>query len=419
MADDCAGPACARAAGRACATAAGPAAATAATAIPDGVSKLAGAAAPERERALSRLRALVEMDSPSGDAELLSVVCETLAARLSQLGARVERVRGAAGDHLRASLPPVGDPGSARTLLLLAHYDTVWPGGEAARRPFEVREGLATGPGVYDMKASLVMLELALGLLRDRGLAAAQETEIVILSDEEVSSPSGREVVMSAAKRAGAVLGLEGPHADGALKTARRGVATARLLVEGRESHAGIEAGAGVSATDELLDQLQRLRTALDRVPGLELNLGVLRGGTRPNVVAGRASADLGLRIATPDAERRLLALVGERPAVRDGASARFELVAMRPIWPAADQSALMAHVLRVGGALGLRLEGRPAPGAGDANFTGAAGIPTLDGLGPVGAGAHALAERVSIDSLLRRAELLAALLATPLPPLR
>lgn len=371
----------------------------------------------DRDDAIERLRALTELDSPSGDLPRLARVCDMLELRLRELGATTDRVSSPHGPHLRARFQPAGGVAAPDRIVLLAHYDTVWPAGEAGRRPFTVRDGNAHGPGVYDMKGSLAMLELALTLVERSGRALAHEVDAVIVADEEISSPSGREVVTEAAHGAAAVLALEGPHRDGALKTARRGVATIRLQVAGREAHSGIEASAGISATDELIDQIATVRSALAAIPGLEVNLGIVQGGSRPNVVAGHAHADFGVRISAPAAERALLELLAPRPAIRAGAVVQLELVAMRPIWAGEDDSPLMRHVASVGATCGLELVGRAAPGAGDANFTGSLGIPTIDGLGPVGAGAHALDERISVDSLLERARLLALLLVTPLPP--
>src|SRR5262249_47012016 len=147
-------------------------------------------------------------------------------------------------------------------ILVVGHYDTVWEAGWLASHPFVVRDLVATGPGVLDMKGAIVALELALELLRDSGRALAQPVQVVLVADEEVSSPHGRTAVMDAAAGAAAVVGLEPPHPDGGLKTGRRGVARVRLEVRGREAHAGLAVAGGVSAIDELLDQLVRLRDA-------------------------------------------------------------------------------------------------------------------------------------------------------------
>ncbi len=378
--------------------------------------------------ATARLARLVELESPSGDVPRLAILRDVLASRLTQLGGMVEVMPGDAGDQLRASFP--AHPALARHarasgrgqagghLLLVGHYDTVWEAGWLASHPFTVNGPVATGPGVLDMKGAIVALELAFELLAGCGLALAQPAQVVLVADEEVSSPHGRTAVMAAAAGAGAVVGLEPPHPDGGLKTGRRGVARVRIEVHGREGHAGIIAGAGVSAIDELLDQLVRLRDALPRAADLGWNIGRVSGGTRANVIAGRASAEVGLRFGTSQTEHAALSAVRGLTPVRRGATVRTEILSSRPAWPATPGNRLAEHVIGLAAALGEQLGARPAGGAGDTNFTGAAGLPTVDGLGPRGRGAHSRAESVRIDSILRRAELLAVLLATPLPPL-
>lgn len=373
-----------------------------------------------RAEVVRRLGLLVAMESPSGDAERLGAVCRVITGRLTELGADVETVPAPAGDHLRADLGPAvrdqaGEPGGH--LLLVGHMDTVWPAGTLARRPFRIDGDWAHGPGTADMKGAIVAVELAVELVRELGVPLARQAQLVLVSDEEVSSTDGRKVVFAAAEGARAVLGLEAPHTGGDLKDGRRGVARVRLEVEGRESHAGLAAGEGLSAIDELVDQLVRLRHVLPGEPDASCNVGRITGGTRANVVAGHASAELGLRFATTEAEHAVLSELASPPPVRPGAQVRTTVLSHRPAWQPSADGWLTAFVRSRAALLGERIGARPAGGAGDTNFTGAAGLPTVDGLGPDGRGAHATDERVRIDSILRRAELLALLLTTPLPP--
>jgi glutamate carboxypeptidase len=300
----------------------------------------------------------------------------------------------------------------------VGHYDPVWEAGWLASHPFTVHGLIATGPGVLDMKGAIVALELAFELLRDSGRALAQPVQVVLVADEEVSSPHGRTAVMDAAAGAAAVVGLEPAHPDGGLKTGRRGVARVRRECRGREAHAGLAVATGVSAIDELLDQLVRLRDALPRAADLGWNIGRVSGGTRANVIAGRASAGVGRRFATRQTERAAFTAVRSLTPVRPGARVGAEILSSRPAWPATPRNPLAEHVIGLAAGLGEQLGARPAGGAGDTNFTGAAGLPTVDGLGPRGRGAHSPAESVRVDSILRRAELLAVLFSTPLPPL-
>jgi glutamate carboxypeptidase len=376
--------------------------------------------------AVERLAHLVRLESPSGDVARLGALRDVLAERLARLGGTVELVRGDAGDHIRAAFPAAGRADAGRAadrvlarghIVVVGHYDTVWEAGWLASHPFTVRDLVATGPGVLDMKGAIVALELAFELLSESGLALAQPVQVVLVADEEVSSPHGRTVVMDAAAGAAAVVGLEPPHPDGSLKTGRRGVARVRLEVHGREAHAGLVA-AGVSAIDELLDQLVRLRDALPRAADFGWNIGRVSGGTRANVVAGRASAEVGLRFATRQTERAAFSALRSLTPVRPGAQVAAEILSSRPAWPATPTNPLAEHVIALAAGLGEQLGARPAGGAGDTNFTGAAGLPTVDGLGPRGRGAHSPAESVRVDSIVRRAELLAVLFSTPLPPL-
>jgi glutamate carboxypeptidase len=364
--------------------------------------------------AADRLAQLVELESPSGDVPRLAALCEVLANRLAELGGQVTLVPGPAGDHIHARFR--GADRSRGHLLLIGHYDTVCPAGRLASCPFVVRDGWARGPGALDMKGGLVALELALGLLGQRNVALAQPVEAVLVADEEVSSPHGRHAVLSAARGAAAAIGLEPAHFDGALKNGRRGVARVRIEVTGREAHAGLEAGAGTSAIDELVDQLHRLPQLLPTAADFGYNAGTVSGGSRANVVAGRAAAELGLRFGTPQTEQAALGVLGALAPIRPGAAIAVTVLSGRPAWPATPGSWLVRHVQQVASRRGQRLAARPARGAGDANLTAAAGVPTIDGLGPRGRGAHSPDETVELASITGRAELLAALLATPLP---
>jgi glutamate carboxypeptidase len=361
-----------------------------------------------RDAVVRRLELLVGMESPSGDTERLGALRSVLADELTDLDATVEAVPGPAGDHLRASLGGPSVPG--RDLVVVGHFDTVWPAGTLQRRPFRVDEALAHGPGTVDMKGALVALELAVRLMRDMRLPFAHPVQVVLVCDEEISSPDGRGPVLAAAAGAAAVLGLEPPHPSGDLKNGRRGVARVRLEVEGRESHAGLAAAAGVSAIDELVDQLLVLRQALSGVASASCNVGHITGGTRANVVAGHARAEIGLRFGTEAAQQTVLS------ALTALAPVRSTVLSSRPAWAPDPDSWIVAFVREQAARIGEQIGARPAGGAGDTNFTGADGVPTVDGLGPNGRGAHAASEHVRIESILRRAELLALLFATPLP---
>ncbi|WP_405007137.1 M20/M25/M40 family metallo-hydrolase [Kitasatospora purpeofusca] len=400
-----------------------------APAVPDSEGQLGPTAAlPGLPQALStrartlagavrrRCADLARIESPSGDAPRLDALAEELAAGFRATGATVHREPGPAGDHL--VLQWEGRDESLPHLLVVGHHDTVWPAGILTDWPVTEQDGTLSGPGVVDMKGGLAILEGAFALLADLGQRPHRTVRLVVVSDEEVGSPDGRRLVERQLRDAAAVLGLEPPHPDGRLKTARRGSTRVRLTVTGREAHAGNDAADGVSAVDELVDQLVAVR-GLVSFPGTELNAGRISGGSRANVVAGRAEAELGLRFSTTEAQRRTLDNLARLTALRPGARVRTEVLSSRPAWPERSANPLLRHVRSLAAVLGQQLDGGPAGGAGDTNLPGSRGLPTLDGFGAVGGGAHARHEHIRIDQLAPRIALLAALLAVPLPRLR
>jgi glutamate carboxypeptidase len=274
------------------------------------------------------------------------------------------------------------------------------------------------GPGTYDMKSGLVAVEMALRALAAAGAAPARPVRLVAVGDEEVGSPTGRTVIERHLDRAVAVLGLESPHPDGALKTARRGSTRILLTVHGREAHAALDPGKGISAIDELFDQVAAARAAVPGDGTTLFNVGRIEGGTRANVIAGTASAEIGLRFTSAEAESQVLDALAEAEPRRPGAVVEATVLSSRPTWPERADDPLLGEVARIGALLDQRITGRPAAGAGDTNLPGSLGLPTLDGLGPRGRGAHAADESIEIAALAERAALLAALMVLPSDPL-
>lgn len=371
------------------------------------------AAEARRDEALDRLRALVEQETPSGDAARLDALADDLTNGYRAVGAEVRRVDGAAGDHLIVSW--AGTDADAAPTLLIAHHDTVHPVGTLRRRPFTLDGDVVRGPGTVDMKGSLVAVGLAFALLAEAGRVPVRPVRLVVVSDEEIGSPDGQHVIAAEAAEAGSALGLESPLPGDRLKTGRRGVARVEVTVTGREAHSGLAAADGISAIDELVDQLTVLRRAVPP-PGGDpgLNVGTISGGTRANVVAGQARAELGLRFATPRTERQVFdALESLRPQ-RDGAVVDVHRLSHRPAWPEPDPNPLAERLRAQGERIGTPFTTGVSGGAGDANLVGASGVPTVDGLGPDGGGAHAVDEYVHLSSLLARAALLALVLTEP-----
>jgi glutamate carboxypeptidase len=362
---------------------------------------------------VSRLAELVRHESPSRDKPALDALARGIADRLGSLGAGVSLIANPeGGDHVRASWGASGEGADRPPALVLGHFDTVWPHGTLATMPFRVEGGRAHGPGAYDMKASLVLLEFAVAAIRARGPGLPRPLVALWTSDEEIGSPRSRGAIEAEAGRAAYVLVLEPPLAGGRLKTARKGVGRFRLAVEGRPAHAGVEPEKGVSAVVELAHQVLRLQALNDPDAGTTLNVGVVRGGTVPNVVPGEATAEIDVRATTAEEARRVeAALLGLSP-ILEGAAVRVDGGFNRPPMERTPAVAsLFARARELGLGLGLDLGEGPTGGGSDGNFTAALGVPTLDGLGAPGDGAHATHEHVLIDALPARAALLAAML--------
>jgi glutamate carboxypeptidase len=367
-----------------------------------------------RPRTIRLLAALVRAESPSDAKPALDRLARRLAREWRRQGARVTLLREkSAGNHVRAELRPRGR--ARGSILVLGHYDTVYPAGTLARMPFRIARGRAWGPGTFDMKAGLAIALAAAEALRRLKVPLGKRIVFLFTSDEETDSVTSRRLIEREARRSDCALVLEpaaGPR--GRLKTARKGVGEIELRVTGRAAHAGLDPEKGVNALHELALDLARILKFNDPRRGVAVSVGVAAGGTRTNVVPEQACALLDVRVPTPrDArriERRLRAL---RPAL-PGARLEVRGEVSRPPMPrTAATAALFRGARRLGHWLGLDLEEAAVGGGSDGNFTAALGVPTLDGLGGVGEGAHSLRENVLLRSLAERAALLAALLAT------
>lgn len=373
---------------------------------------------------LERLREWVHLESPTGDPGSVTAVVDALVDAWAPLGGAATRHDSTAGPHLVVDLPgearvDAGAGDAPSPVLLVAHSDTVWPVGTLGGRvPWSIDGDRLAGPGVFDMKGGLAALDGALRALDVLGLPRVP-VRVVVTADEEVGSPTAREVLQTAAQGCRGALGLEPPHPDGALKVGRFGSTRLRLEAQGRAAHAALDLASGVSAVEELVDQLVAVRgvvgRALAAAPGAVLyNPGTIGGGGRTNVVADHAWADLGLRFADGATEDTVLAELAALAPGREGATLAWRTLASRPAWQASPadhawHAALVARGARTGVAVP---EARLALGAADTNVLGRAGVPSIDGLGPRGGGAHAEHEHVRLSSLAERTLLLAALLA-------
>src|SRR5215470_4750346 len=369
---------------------------------------------PRVHHMLAELRSLVECESPSLEKAPADRCCSLLAEKWRRRGARVERfAQKHRGDHLRVTWQPNGQRKSGQ-LMVLGHYDTVYGTGTLAKMPFRVKAGKAFGPGTFDMKGGLVQALFALDTLQKSRIPLSKRLVFVWNSDEEIGSDSSRRLIESEARRSDAVFVLEpslGPR--GLLKTARKGVGEAELIVYGRASHAGLAPGEGINAVHEIARQIAHIETWNDLRRGISINADVIEGGTRTNVIAERARAVLDLRALRisdmRSVEKRLHAL---RPCHR---GARLEIHGGFNRAPLERKvtSALFSRAKSLGSQMGLTLAEATAGGGSDGNLTGALGVPTLDGLGAVGDGAHSSHEHLVIRTMPQRAALLAALLAS------
>ncbi|MFE9370319.1 M20 family metallopeptidase [Streptomyces sp. NPDC006711] len=342
------------------------------------------------------LRTLVEVESPSRDQGALAASAATVAAVIeNRLGGRARLVEGEAGPHVHWS------GGGEPRVLILGHHDTVFPIGTLERRPFRVRDGHATGPGVFDMLGGLVQAVHAVAALDDRA-----GVEILVTADEEVGSHSSRALIEERALACGAVLVCEGAADGGGVKTGRKGCGTFQVIITGRASHAGLEPAAGVNALVEAAHQILDI-AALGRPEiGTTVTPTVASSGTLDNVVPARATVVVDVRVESAEEKERIeAAFAGLVPRLAE-AEIRVEGSVGRPPMPESASEELFALAQR----LAPGLEGRAVGGGSDGNFTAALGVPTLDGLGAVGGGAHADHEYVVVDTMAERAALVADL---------
>ncbi len=367
---------------------------------------------PRRDAMLERLRAYVEHESPSRDKAALDGLAGTILDRFSALGGDVERIANShGGDHVCARFD-LGAPAGSPPALVLGHFDTVWPIGTLATMPFRVDEGRAHGPGTFDMKASLVLIESALEAIRSLGWTPPRPILVLATSDEEIGSPTSRSLIEDRALGCAYALVLEPPLPGGRLKTARKGVGGFTLEVAGRAAHAGIEPEKGASAIVELAHQVLEVVALADPSAGTTINVGVITGGSTPNVVPARAEARIDVRVATMDEARRIDQALRSLQSHVDGTTLSIVGGFKRPPMERTPAIAdLFEKASTIARTLGLELTEGATGGASDGNFTAAAGLPTLDGLGCLGAGAHSEHEHILVSSLPDRAALLAALL--------
>ena len=369
----------------------------------------------ERQSAMvDDLVQIARTESPSADPSTVGPVFDWLADALAKVGLDPELRPGTTSGGLLYARDR-SRPRDRPCQLLIGHADTVWPVNTIDEMPVKLVDGRLHGPGVYDMKGGIVQIVYALGALRALGVDLPVSPVVVVSSDEEIGSQESRHFIMRLARVCARAMVMEpslGP--GGALKTARKGVGRFTVTVKGKAAHAGLDPGKGVSAILELSHVIQQLFALNDPAHGVTVNVGNIDGGLRPNVVAPESRAVVDVRVPTPqDAERVERAILGLQP-MTPGAELVIEGSMGRPPMVATERNQALWRVAHdLGDELGLQLTQGMAGGGSDGNFTSLY-TATLDGLGPVGDGAHAAHEQIVVDSLVDRASLLALLVAQP-----
>jgi glutamate carboxypeptidase len=357
---------------------------------------------------------LAEVESPTDDPSSQAPVQDLLVEAFESLGMGVRHVPGrATGGHLLAR--PENRVGGRPLQLLVGHCDTVWPVGTLAEMPVRLEDGRLAGPGTFDMKAGLTQIVFALKVLRDLGLEPPATPVVLVNSDEEIGSPESGRLVRRLAPRACRAFVPEpsmGP--EGRFKTTRKGVGNYHVTVTGKAAHAGLNPDGGASAIQELAHVVQALHAMSEGGSGTTVNVGVVRGGTRPNVIAAEARAEVDVRVVTAEAgravEKAILGLESATPGVSLSVSGGMHIP---PLERTARNRKLWEQARAAASALGMELGEAVVGGASDGSVISQY-TATLDGMGAVGDGAHALHEHIVVDATVDRCALLALLLMAP-----
>ena len=367
-----------------------------------------------KDEMVETIRELVEIESPSDNKQAVDRVAALMASKFESVGGRVRlHPSNDFGDTLQVDFAAGENQTSSKPVLLLGHYDTVYPLGTLAGMPCKIENGRLCGPGVLDMKSGIALILHAIKALQAWHGQLPRPVTVFLVSDEEVGSHSSRKITEALAKQSAAVLVLE-PAAGlrGAVKTARKGVGEYKLRVKGVAAHAGLDPGKGHSAILELARQIAVIAKFNNLPQGLSLNPGVIEGGTRSNVVAAEASVRIDVRIKrAPQAagiDRKLRSL---KPFDKHCTIDITGGINRLPMERTSGVAALYNKARKIAGTIAWKLEEAAVGGGSDGNFTAGLGIPTLDGMGGVGEGAHALHEFIVVSELPRRALLLAAMI--------
>ncbi len=363
----------------------------------------------QQETMIKVLEQWVNQDSPTYDKPAVDTMGQMTVQAFVEAGGALAatHLQPDRGDHYTVTYGE-GD----RQLLFLCHFDTVWPIGEAKKRPFTIENGHGKGPGVHDMKGGTLIALFALKAIHQLQLKPGYKLTYLLTSDEEIGSPTSRAFIEPEGAKSDYCFVLEGSHNKSALTTSRKGVGRYHLEVTGRAAHSGVEPEKGISAVEELARQIQTLHAMTDFERGVTVNVGVVSGGERPNIVARHAAAEIDLRVMTradgEESNQKILNLQPQLPGCKLKVSGEIKR------WPFEETPtglALFEKARAIAQNLGFTVEKFSSGGGSDGNLVAAMGIPTLDGLGSLGGGAHAVTEHTVLDALPLRAALLAELI--------
>lgn len=362
----------------------------------------------KKEEMLQLLERLVNIDSGSYVKKGIDQIGTILKEEYEQLGFNVKvHNQTETGNHLSIRSAKATDP----KIILVAHMDTVFPDGTAKARPFSRGEERAYGPGIVDMKASQVAALYALKALIEAGEEAYRNVQIVLNSDEEIGSPTSRALIEEQAEGKEYALIVEPARADGSIVSQRKGGGKYTLKVKGVGAHSGVEPQKGRSAIEELAHKILKFHSLTNHDEGVTVNVGLIEGGTSTNTVAPHAVGHVDIRVVTTEQAERLTKQFAEICATPDVPGTTLELtgdISRPPMFKDEKTEGLLQIIQEVGKELGLEIKDTKTGGGSDGNFTSAMGVPTIDGLGPVGGSIHSEDEYLEIDTFTERTLLLA-----------
>lgn len=362
----------------------------------------------KEQEMLQLLKQLVNIDSGSNCKQGIDNIGTLLKERFERLGFYAEIIEEKKhGNHLVIRHCQVDDP----KIIIIGHMDTVFPKGTAEKRPFQIKGQRAFGPGVIDMKASIVQLIYALTCMKETGQKEYQNVQIILNSDEELGSPTSRELIMRQAKNKRYALVLESARPDGSIVSARRGVGQFKISVEGKAAHSGIEPEKGSSAIEELAYKVIKLQQLTNDKEGIHVNVGMISGGTAVNTVPAFATAKVDVRISKKEQMELVQKNIEKICSTIFVYGTKTSLVGKIdhvPMEKNEQTEQLLKMIQQAGDEIGLTIMDTATGGSSDGSFTSAVGIPTIDGMGPVGGHFHSEEEYLDIPSLFERTLLLA-----------